>query len=43
MVYLAPTCKEEYFFMPEWGMNQKEHPVAIRVLAMGVVVSGVSD
>ena len=43
MVYLAPTCKEEYFSMLEWGMNQKDHPVAIRVPAMGVIASGVED
>ena len=43
MVYLAPTCKEEYFAMLEWGMNQQDHPVAIRVPAMGVIQSGVED
>ncbi len=43
MVYLAPTCKEEYFSMLEWGMNQQDHPVAIRVPAMGVIPSGVED
>ncbi|MCD8301854.1 MAG: 1-deoxy-D-xylulose-5-phosphate synthase [Prevotellaceae bacterium] len=31
MVYLAPTCKEEYFAMLEWGLQEREHPVAIRV------------
>lgn len=31
LVYLAPTCKDEYFAMLEWGMKQTEHPVAIRV------------
>lgn len=31
IVYLAPTCKEEYFSMLEWGLNQKKHPVIIRV------------
>ena len=31
LVYLAPTCREEYLAMLEWGLNQKEHPVAIRV------------
>ncbi len=25
MVYLAPTCKEEYFAMLAWGMRQQEH------------------
>jgi len=43
MVYLAPTCKEEYFSMLEWGMNQQDHPVAIRVPAMGVIESGIKD
>lgn len=43
MVYLAPTCKEEYFAMLEWGMKQKDHPVAIRVPAMGVIASGIQD
>ena len=43
MVYLAPTCKEEYFSMLEWGMNQQDHPVAIRVPAMGVIASGTED
>jgi 1-deoxy-D-xylulose-5-phosphate synthase len=43
MVYLAPTCKEEYFAMLEWGINQQDHPVAIRVPAMGVITSGVED
>ena len=31
IIYLAPTCKEEYFSMLEWGLNQQEHPVIIRV------------
>lgn len=31
IIYLAPTCKEEYFRMLEWGLNQAEHPVIIRV------------
>jgi 1-deoxy-D-xylulose-5-phosphate synthase len=43
MVYLAPTCKEEYFSMLKWGMNQQNHPVAIRVPSMGVIKSGVED
>ncbi|NMM64275.1 1-deoxy-D-xylulose-5-phosphate synthase [Clostridium sp. P21] len=43
MIYLAPTCKEEYFEMLKWGMSQQEHPVAIRVPAMGVIKSGVED
>lgn len=43
MVYLAPTCKEEYFAMLKWSMNQQDHPVAIRVPAMGVIERGVED
>ena len=31
IVYLAPTCKEEYERMLDWSVNQNEHPVAIRV------------
>lgn len=26
MVYLAPTCKEEYFAMLQWAMQQTAHP-----------------
>lgn len=40
MVYLAPTSKEEYFAMLEWGIRQNEHPVAIRVPANGVITNG---
>lgn len=36
IVYLAPTCKEEYLAMLEWSMRQNEHPVAIRVPATEV-------
>lgn len=31
IVYLAPTCKEEYERMLDWSVNQKDYPVAIRV------------
>lgn len=40
IVYLAPTCKEEYFSMVEWSINQNDYPVAIRVPENGVVESG---
>lgn len=40
LVYLAPTCKEEYFAMLDWAVEQKDYPVAIRVPAAGVVTSG---
>jgi 1-deoxy-D-xylulose-5-phosphate synthase len=41
MVYLAPSCKEEYLAMLEWGIRQNQHPVAIRVPGMGVVEVGI--
>lgn len=31
LIYLAPTCREEYFSMLEWGLHQTDHPVMIRV------------
>lgn len=40
IVYLAPTNKEEYLAMMEWGIEQEEHPVAIRVPNMQVVSTG---
>lgn len=40
MVYLAPTCSEEFFAMLDWAMNQNEHPVAIRVPGTKVVSTG---
>ncbi len=40
MVYLAPTNKEEYLAMMEWGIEQTDHPVAIRVPNMQVVSTG---
>lgn len=43
MVYLAPTCKEEYLAMLEYSYNQNEHPVAIRVPFGGLVSSGEND
>ena len=43
LVYLAPTCQEEYFAMMDWGLKQNEHPVAIRVPVMEFVESGVAD
>lgn len=33
LVYLAPTTKEEYLAMLDWGIEQMEYPVAIRVPA----------
>lgn len=43
MVYLAPTCKEEYLAMMKWGIHQTKYPVAIRVPSAGVIESGVED
>ncbi len=40
LVYLAPTCAEEYFAMLDWAIEQNEHPVAIRVPCNGVIHSG---
>lgn len=37
MVYLAPTNKSEYFAMLDWSIEQKDHPVAIRIPCNGVV------
>ena len=31
IIYLAPTCKKEYISMLEWGIEQTEQPVIIRV------------
>ena len=31
LIYLAPTCKEEYLAMMDWAIAYREHPVAIRV------------
>lgn len=42
MVYLAPTCKEEYFAMLDWSIEQNKYPVAIRVPCGGVISSGVN-
>ncbi len=39
LVYLAPTCWEEYKAMMAWGIRQTEHPVAIRVPGGAVVHS----
>lgn len=36
LVYLAPTNKQEYLAMLDWGINQNEHPVAIRAPRNGV-------
>ena len=43
IVYLAPTCKEEYLKMLDWSVEQNKHPVAIRVPSANYVISGVED
>ena len=43
IVYLAPTNKEEYLKMLDWGVNQTERPVAIRVPNIELVSTGVED
>lgn len=40
IVYLAPTCMEEYMAMLDWGMNQSSYPVVIRIPGVKVVESG---
>jgi len=40
MVYLAPTCVEEYMAMLGWAMNQNRYPVALRVPGGRVVSTG---
>lgn len=42
MVYLAPTCREEYLAMLDWSIEQTSHPVAIRVPACGVSSRGIT-
>lgn len=39
MVYLAPTCMEEYMAMVEWAIEQTAYPVAVRVPSNGVIHS----
>lgn len=36
LVYLAPTNKQEYLAMLEWGINQDKYPVAVRAPRNGV-------
>ena len=43
IVYLAPTCKEEYLKMLDYALEQTEHPVVIRVPFGAVVSTGKSD
>lgn len=43
IVYLAPTNKEEYLAMLDWSVEQKEHPVVIRVPYGKFISTGVED
>lgn len=43
LVYLAPSCQEEYQAMLNWSMDQKQYPVCIRVPGGKVVTTGVAD
>ena len=43
MVYLAPTCKEEYIAMLEYAYKQTSHPLAIRVPFTEVISTGIED
>lgn len=36
LVYLAPTCKEEYLAMLDWSIDQQEYPVVISMPGNGV-------
>ncbi len=40
LVYLAPTTKEEYLAMLDWSMEQKEHPVAIKLPGGHMISTG---
>lgn len=40
MVYLAPTCMEEYMAMLGWALKQNRYPVALRVPGVEVVSTG---
>ena len=43
IVYLAPTCKEEYLKMLDFSIEQTKYPVVIRVPFGEVVTSGKAD
>ncbi|MBP3821513.1 1-deoxy-D-xylulose-5-phosphate synthase [bacterium] len=43
IVYLAPTCKEEYMKMLDWSVEQNKYPVAIRVPYVEFRKSGMED
>ena len=43
IVYLAPTCKEEYLKMLDWSVEQTQYPVAIRVPYGNVISTGIQQ
>ncbi|WP_057491326.1 1-deoxy-D-xylulose-5-phosphate synthase [Streptococcus orisasini] len=43
LVYLAPTNKEEHLAMLDWAIEQKDHPVAIRVPVGPLRETGLDD
>ncbi len=40
LVYIAPTTKEEYLAMLDWSIEQREHPVAIRIPCCEFISTG---
>lgn len=40
IVYLAPTCLEEYMAMLDWAMNQQSYPVVVRIPGGAVTETG---
>lgn len=40
IIYLAPTCLEEYMAMLDWAMKQQSYPVVIRIPGGAVVETG---
>lgn len=43
LVYLAPTCKEEYIAMLNWSTTQNDHTVLIRVPFGNFISTGIED
>ena len=43
IVYLAPTCKEEYLKMLNWSVEQTQYSVAIRVPSANYITTGIED
>ncbi|MBP1045562.1 1-deoxy-D-xylulose-5-phosphate synthase [Enterococcus sp. BWM-S5] len=43
IIYLAPTSKEEVRSMLTWAIEQKEHPVAIRIPERGFVSAPIKE